>query len=410
MAVQSTSHRARSGAGQVGESAAAHVAVIGAGVIGLSVAVEAASRGFRVTLFERGTPGAGTSSTSYAWVNSNNKTPRSYYELNLAGLNSHHELARRTNGAWLRHTGHLEVATAGSHREDLRTRTERLRDLGYGAEPVSASRAKTLVPDLVYDDEAEATYFSREAYCLPQLYVAHLLRRAEQAGVVVRVQVTVDALDDRGGAQLHLSDGTVLAADLVVTCAGRWTNELLRRCGIAPMVDFTHPGDLTVGYLATTNSLPVRLTRLLTTSSLNIRPDGGGRLLLQSLELDSTADPSNVPEPSSELAAAFVHRLQRVLARTDGAHITHIVVGRRSMPRDGLTVAGFHPGAPWLYIVATHSGITLAPLLGMSVAMELGGEVDPLLAPFRPVRFAGSAADGHATSPVPSAPREPGQQ
>lgn len=411
MTVQSSSHPARSGSGRAARGSAAHVAVIGAGVIGLSVAVEAASRGFRVTLIEQGTPGAGTSSTSYAWVNSNNKTPTSYYELNLAGLNAHHELARRTGGEWLVTTGHLEVATSPAHREELRARTDRMRELGYDAESVSAKRAVTLVPDLVSLDEVDATYFPREAYCLPQLYVAHLLGRAREAGVVVRGGVRVDVLDDHGGAPLlHLSDGTTLAPDLVVTCAGRWTNHLLRRRGLAPMADFVHPGDVTVGYLATTNPLPVALTRLLTTSALNIRPDGGGRLLLQALDLDSTADPRDVPEPGSDLAERFVRRLQRVLAHTDGAHIAEFAVGQRSMPHDGLTVAGTHPEASWLYIVATHSGITLAPLLGTSVATELAGEDAPLLAPFRPARLGGSDAASLASTQPLSAPREPGQQ
>ena len=54
------------------------VVVIGAGVIGVSVAVELARRGAKVTIVESEWPGAGTSSTSYAWVNSNSKEPVSY--------------------------------------------------------------------------------------------------------------------------------------------------------------------------------------------------------------------------------------------------------------------------------------------------------------------------------------------
>ncbi|MDT7635737.1 MAG: hypothetical protein QOC83_25, partial [Pseudonocardiales bacterium] len=78
-----------------------HVVVIGAGVIGLSVATELARRGASVTVVEQEAPGVGTSATSYAWVNANNKEPRDYYELNLAGLEAHHRLARDADGGWL---------------------------------------------------------------------------------------------------------------------------------------------------------------------------------------------------------------------------------------------------------------------------------------------------------------------
>jgi glycine/D-amino acid oxidase-like deaminating enzyme len=59
------------------------------------------------------------------------------------------------------------------------------------------------------------------------------------------------------------------------------------------------------------------------------------------------------------------------------------------MPADGITIAGRLDGSGRIYVVATHSGVTLAPLLGRLAADEVvqDGEAD-LLAPFRPQRFA----------------------
>jgi glycine/D-amino acid oxidase-like deaminating enzyme len=43
---------------------------------------------------------------------------------------------------------------------------------------------------------------------------------------------------------------------------------------------------------------------------------------------------------------------------------------------------------PGYYEAVTHSGVTLGPLVGRLLACEiLAGEVDPLIAPFRPDRF-----------------------
>jgi glycine/D-amino acid oxidase-like deaminating enzyme len=54
-----------------------------------------------------------------------------------------------------------------------------------------------------------------------------------------------------------------------------------------------------------------------------------------------------------------------------------------------MPVVGAVPGAPDVYVTVTHSGVTLAPILGRYVAREIVDEerVDAL-APYRPERFA----------------------
>ncbi|MDT7692880.1 MAG: hypothetical protein QOI75_2247 [Pseudonocardiales bacterium] len=385
-----------------------HVVVIGAGVIGLSVATELARRGASVTVVEQEAPGVGTSATSYAWVNANNKEPRDYYELNLAGLEAHHRLARDADGGWLVAGGHLEIATELAHRDELGQRVTRLRNLGYEVELISPARARQLAPDLIIPvDAGPIAYFAREAHCYPQLYLGFLLATAADLGVHVisGAQVTSFHLDSDQPA-VRLADGTVIGGDQFVSCVGRWTETLLARADVTlPMATFERAGDVTVGYLAVTNPLPVSLARLITTSRLNVRPDGAGRLLLQALDLDSTADPRDVPTTGSNLAGEFLNRLTGVLRNTGAAAITQLRVGQRAIPADGRTVAGPLPSAPRLYVVATHSGVTLAPLLGTLVAEEILGTPQPLLAAFRPDRL----LDGAVRHP-PLLARRPGQQ
>jgi D-hydroxyproline dehydrogenase subunit beta len=385
-----------------------HVVVIGAGVIGMSVATELARRGAGVTVVEQDAPGVGTSATSFGWVNANNKEPRDYYELNLAGLDAHHRLARDTDGRWLGTGGHLEIAAEPAHRDELGRRATRLRDLGYDVEWIPPARARELAPDLIIpDDTGPIAYFAREAYCYPQLYLGFLLAAAADLGVRVLSGARVTSLDlDGARPSVQLADGTVLDGDHVVSCVGRWTGTLLAKAGVTlPMVTFEHPGDVTVGYLAVTNPLPVSLAQLITTSRLNIRPDGAGRLLLQALDLDSAADPRDVPTTDSPVAKELLDRLTGVLRNTGAAAVTQLCVGQRALPADGRTVAGPLPAAPSVYVVATHSGVTLAPLLGELVAREVLGTPQPLLAAFRPDRL----LDGTVRhAPLPA--RRPGQQ
>ena len=56
------------------------------------------------------------------------------------------------------------------------------------------------------------------------------------------------------------------------------------------------------------------------------------------------------------------------------------------------------PGASDVYVTVTHSGVTLAPILGRYVTQEVmtGSRVEAL-APFRPERFAGKIAERFAS-------------
>jgi glycine/D-amino acid oxidase-like deaminating enzyme len=274
---------------------------------------------------------------------------------------------------------------------------------------LTPDRARQLAPDLIVPADADPiAFYPREAYCHPQLYLAHLLNMAAGLGVQVISQIEVKTIDVESDRRtVRLADGSAIGCDQVVSCVGRWTETLLTRVGVTmPMARFERAGDAVAGYLAVTNPLPLWLSRLVTTSQLNVRPAGGGRLMLQALDLDITADPHAVPTTDSPVAEELLDRLAGVLDHTGNASITELRVGQRALPADGRTVAGPLPSVPWLYVIATHSGITLAPLLGNLVAEEITAATShALLTAFRPDRLLDGAA-GHA--PLPA--RRPGQQ
>ncbi|WP_037506002.1 FAD-dependent oxidoreductase, partial [Rhizorhabdus wittichii] len=65
-----------------------------------------------------------------------------------------------------------------------------------------------------------------------------------------------------------------------------------------------------------------------------------------------------------------------------------ILLGFRPYPLDNRPICGPVPGAKGVYAIVTHSGITLAPILGRYAAREImSGEVAPLLQPYRPDRY-----------------------
>ena len=78
--------------------------------------------------------------------------------------------------------------------------------------------------------------------------------------------------------------------------------------------------------------------------------------------------------------------LRRLLRNTDTARVEGAQIGIRALSADHLPVVG--PMQEGLYVLATHSGITLAPLLGELVAEELIDERQiAALERFRAARF-----------------------
>jgi D-hydroxyproline dehydrogenase subunit beta len=183
---------------------------------------------------------------------------------------------------------------------------------------------------------------------------------------------TAVAVSDTG---VELADGTTVRADRVVTCVGRHTATLHPD---VPMAS----GPAVVGVLARTAPVPVRLSRAVTTDTLNVRPAGGGALLAHALDQDRFAVPA-APVPPEVLAT-----LHARIAGLVGfpVTLTSAVVGQRALPADGLPIVG--PVGERGYVVVTHSGVTLAPLLGRLVAREVcTGDEEPRLAPYRLDRF-----------------------
>jgi glycine/D-amino acid oxidase-like deaminating enzyme len=353
------------------------VAVVGCGLVGAAVARELALRGVQALVYEARSPGAGTSGTTFAWVNSYNKPPRPNHDLNVAGIRAHADLQAEVPAGprWFFQTGNL----VWPEREDV---TARLESWGYPVRRITIREARALEPDLHLSARTDGLLFlPEEGYVLPAVLIARLLGEALDLGAELRCPAHVQGFEPvAGGVRMWLEGGSSDLVDAVVSCAGRWTAALLGDAGYTlPMVDPDARGSTAVGFLAYTHPAPVRLTRVLTTPRLHVRPDGGGRLVLQALDLDAGAGPTG---------RELTRRLAALLKRGEHAALESIRVGRRALPADGLSVVGHVDDGARVYVVATHSGVTLAPELARLAAAEIaGGRHEEALAPFRPQRF-----------------------
>jgi glycine/D-amino acid oxidase-like deaminating enzyme len=352
------------------------VIVVGAGVVGGSVAYRLAAGGADVTLVDAGQPGAGTTSRSFAWLNGNDKQPPAYGQLNAEGIAAHHRLAADLGkSAWLHPIGNL-MLTHGDP-SGLEARVARLQALDYPAELVTHTRAAELEPALDFAGATAIAWFPGEGWAHGPTLAQTLVDAARERGAWVAVGSAVVGLDGGGAA---LATGERLNADAVVIAAGRRTDALAARAGLHV------PLRPTSGLLAVTSPVKGGPSRVVYTPEVHFRPDGGGRYVLQSddgdrsVAADSPEDPAQLP-----MCRVLLERAARLAPALGSATIEAARVGTRPMPADGLPIVG--PAMPGLYLVVTHSGMTLAPLLGEIAANELlGGDPDPRLAPYRPKR------------------------
>jgi glycine/D-amino acid oxidase-like deaminating enzyme len=361
--------------------------VIGAGILGASVAARLAEAGLRVTLLDQDRPGRATSRWSFAWINSNDKGPRPYHDLNHAGIRAWAELAPDLDGdAWYRPSGHVELAAS---RAELEARVQRLTDWGYPARLVDVAEAAALEPALRAPPDVAAAFFPDEGYILTEPLIARLVARAESRGAQVRTGEPgrVSGLDTSPGAPLRVRTAArdVLEADEVICCAGRWTPEL----AAVPLIPWGREGsaapELVVRVGPVAPSAPVRVVH---TPDLALRPHPGGLLHLEAEDAAAAVD-LHTPEPELRLwAAELLGRARRTVRGLDDARVADFKVCVRPLPADGQSIVGRLPGAEGLYVAVTHSGVTLAAHLSRLITADLTTGTPPAeLAPYTPARF-----------------------
>src|ERR1700730_11511237 len=253
--------------------------VIGAGVMGASVAYRLAQAGAAVTVLEGDRTVGCFSGSSSAWTNAHKKSPKPYHDLNVAGVKAHAALAAEFGATpWWHGGGSLEWE-AEPDRTAQRANIEQLRYWGYAAEWITLRQAQELEPDIdpVTIGDAPVAFFPEEGWLDPVVYAHAMLsaaRRRHGAKVIcgARVMDLIMAGDRVSG--VRVADDTKYEADVVVNCAGRWTNEATRDAGLhLPLAP-------TVGFLVFTPPVAASLSRVVRTTVIDARPDGAGRLML----------------------------------------------------------------------------------------------------------------------------------
>jgi glycine/D-amino acid oxidase-like deaminating enzyme len=350
-----------------------HVIVVGAGIIGASIAYHLARDGARVSVLDAGEAGGLATRKSWAWINASWGNPEPYFRLRMRSIAEWRRLAAEVPATGLDWCGGLiwDVPEA-----ELEAYAAERTAWGHPIRRVSRDQILAIEPKL-RDVPAYGYHVAEEGKVEPLAATRALLAAARARGASLLGQTPVKWLaESHGRVAGVMTDDGVIHADEVVVAAGAHAADLLDSVGLT--FKMTSPA----GLLSHSRSTERLLNGVVMTPGLHLRQTEEGRIVVGT-------DFTNVDlEVDADQLAADLHAKASAMVRgAEGLALDFYTVGYRPIPADGLAAIGRFPNRPGLYTVVTHSGITLAPALGLFAATEiLTGARDALLANFSPDR------------------------
>jgi glycine/D-amino acid oxidase-like deaminating enzyme len=358
------------------------VVVIGGGIVGSAIAMHLAERHLDPVVVDCDEPGLTTSARSFASLSAFGSDPVSHYELACAGMAGWSRWAKRLGEVGLRRGGQVRWAADPQQGARLAEQVELARSRGYPIMPVDQAELRRLLPAAQPGPVAAACYAPRDGQVEPDQVLGRCHAAIVAAGGrLLRGEPARVRLDD-DGIRVEAGD-RVLRPQVAVLAAGAESVTVARAVGL------DIPTLASPGVLVETEPLPPVTDKVVYLPRgpgpqvhLRQRPDG-------SVLLGERSQETVAHDLSRRHAMALLDQAARFLPALRGAHIVRTLLAWRSMPADRLPIVGPVPGLDGLYLAVTHTGVTLAPVLGRLVADEIAtGEPAWLLAPFRPGRFA----------------------
>jgi glycine/D-amino acid oxidase-like deaminating enzyme len=351
------------------------IIVVGAGIIGASIAWHLAKAGASVTIVEAGEAGGVATPASFAWINASWGNPEPYFRLRTRSMAEWKRLAAQAPGIQLGWVGGLIwdlppdkfEAYAAEHGS-----------WGYGIRRVDRAEAARIEPSLAEPPEL-ALHVAEEGAVEPAAAARALTADAVNRGARLLARTEVAGLLVEGGAVrgVQTSQGPLRAGE-VVLAAGVATPHLAATAGVSVPLD-TPPGLLV--HSRPTGKL---LNGLVLAERLHMRQTAEGRIVAGS-DFGGADPGTDAARTGRELFAA----VQAMLIAGERLELERHSVGYRPTPADGFPIIGRAGSLSGLYLAVMHSGITLAPAVGLFASEQiLTGRRDPLLAPYGLDRFA----------------------
>jgi glycine/D-amino acid oxidase-like deaminating enzyme len=365
------------------------VAVIGGGVVGVSSAYHLARRGAKVWLVTEGSLASGASGRSLSWLNAAGIRSEHYHRFRMIGIDRYRTLfAREPTIGWLRFDGGLRWGPP-EEAQTLRQIHDHEVAHGYDSQLLTRDEIVASTPGVnpAAIPASGAVWNPGEGWVdLPSLINYLATQLVQLGGEVItnagRASVITDA---RRVTKITTESRGTIMVEAALLATGSTTPEMAVEFGV------TIPDATNTALLIKTHPVKTELRAVLNTPRVSLRPTPNGGLAVDAawtesyIEVLAGGTYRVPPETIDELLA----EASQVLAGTPSLSAASYGIGPRPIPGDGEPVLGQLGDLEGLYVAFTHSGATLALIVGELVAHEMIiGEPHPLLASFGVRRFA----------------------
>jgi glycine/D-amino acid oxidase-like deaminating enzyme len=324
--------------------------IIGGGVIGNSIAYHLSERYKEgVLVLDKKFPMTGTSGSTQAWVWVHNKTPSSYAEFSMYSAELYPYLSRKIGDIEYKRTGGLSPFFNEKDREKAKRLAESYREFGIKIRVLTKEEVLKMEPS-INPDVAGATYSSIDGNVNPFRLIDMYMRAAKKNGVHYSTYNPVTAIQKYDGKYVIVSEKETYVCRNLILAGGTWSRDLGNMLGI------TIPINQLRGQILVSEPLKPFLNYTIS----GLRQANNGEVLIGYSMEKAGFDRSTTLDVIQETANMAV----RYVPSLKNAKIVRTFSGIRAMPEDGFPIIGKVPGVENLYVAATHSGITLSPLIG----------------------------------------------
>lgn len=355
------------------------VAVVGGGVLGNFIAFELARAGLDTCLVEKGYTAGGTSGATHAWIYVSTKTPGFYGRFSYDSSLRYEALAREYQVDFQYHrSGGLSIVWTDAALEEARKIVADQNAAGIECHLLTPEQVTEREPIVSPRNIKGAIYGPLDGCVNPfsVMYAMNRLARAE--GAEFRPYSSVTGIRREAGAfRIDSSTGELWARNVVVA-AGVWSLEIAR------MIGFELPMRPSRGQVMVSEPMPPTVRHILANGSVRQLSERGIILMGRVMETDQTENVNTYE--------GLQFALKDVLALAPSLGQVAVVrsyAGIRPKPFDDLPILGEVPGHPGVFTAVTHSGVTLGPVIGLSLAELISGKPTTYdVAPYRWDRIA----------------------
>jgi glycine/D-amino acid oxidase-like deaminating enzyme len=365
------------------------IGIVGGGIVGAAIAMRCARAGADVTLLEKTAPASGATCKSFAWINPF-MDDMHYMNMRLKAL-ERWRLMDRHLGMGIVWGGYIGFTDKSSDRGRMAVQSAHLAEAGHPTRSLDFAQLKSISPSIDPGKLVEATWSDLGGHVDPVHATRRFLAAAAASGAQIHHPCPVTAIEPVGSGVAVSTPRGRHRFDHLVIATGVDAPAMLAPLGYR--LPLLHKP----GALVYSKPMPI-MTRFVYDGPdpLEWKQAADGSVV--GLEA-SNPPPLPVHEEIREHAMDFppgiaemhgariLSKLAVYMPALARAEVGSVTLGFRPYPSDGFPVVGPVPGVPAVSLCVTHSGVTLAPLLGDYMASELLTDMkEPMLAPYRPTR------------------------